>query len=527
MKLDPRRLSYRAPERVVWKSDALKNPEWLLGRAGEFQTIWKEPGLKLGPGQGFLLDYGVEVAGGLRLVTALNAPGGPGKVRVRFGESVSEAMATPNQDHAIHDYELTVPAMGETHVGNTGFRFVRIDNLSKTQTLEVRECSAAVWTRPVPRVGSFRCSDELLNQIWDTCARTFDLCVAPLLTDGAKRDRLVWMGDLYNEIRAAGVLYRKHPAIPESLDYLRDEGMATGLFNNMVPYTPYWFLSHAEYYRYFADLNYLKRQRAGYRRYADKLLAEFENTPEQVLEGTIIDWGVPDGCAKHGYAPLYYIGVRDCIKLGTLLGEAELVARAQKVQKALKKAVRLTGMDKSSAAFAVLAGLLAPAKAYREVLAKKPTETISTFHMDNLMRAYTLAGHSAEALALLRKYYGAMLQLGATTFWEQVDMAWFKGAGRIDELPRPGKHDIHAEYGRGCFTGLRNSFCHGWAATPVAWIMENIAGVTPAVDGYEEIRIQPNLFDLEWFEAVCPTPFGPFTVRQKKGQKEPEITLPQ
>ena len=95
MKLDPRRLSYRAPERVVWKSDALKNPEWLLGRAAEFQTIWKEPGLKLGPGQGFLLDYGVEVAGGLRLVTALNAPGGPGKVRVRFGESVSEAMATP------------------------------------------------------------------------------------------------------------------------------------------------------------------------------------------------------------------------------------------------------------------------------------------------------------------------------------------------------------------------------------------------------------------------------------------------
>jgi hypothetical protein len=57
--------------------------------------------------------------------------------------------------------------------------------------------------------------------------------------------------------------------------------------------------------------------------------------------------------------------------------------------------------------------------------------------------------------------------------------------------------------------------------------MENIAGVTPAVDGYEEIRIQPNLFDLEWFEAVCPTPFGPLTVRQKKGQKEPEIILPQ
>jgi alpha-L-rhamnosidase len=56
------------------------------------------------------------------------------QVRVRFGESVSEAMAelggeqNAQNDHAIRDQTVTLPWLGKKMVGPSGFRFVRIDN---------------------------------------------------------------------------------------------------------------------------------------------------------------------------------------------------------------------------------------------------------------------------------------------------------------------------------------------------------------------------------------------------------------
>jgi len=59
----------------------------------------------------------------------------PVRLRVRFGESASEAMSDiePKQnatnDHAMRDMIVQVPWLGKLETGNTGFRFVRIDLL--------------------------------------------------------------------------------------------------------------------------------------------------------------------------------------------------------------------------------------------------------------------------------------------------------------------------------------------------------------------------------------------------------------
>lgn len=57
-----------------------------------------------------------------------------------------------------------------------------------------------------PVIGSFECSDERLNALWRASVRTCQLAAIPkrgdetlcaYLSDGAKRDRLVWSGDLW------------------------------------------------------------------------------------------------------------------------------------------------------------------------------------------------------------------------------------------------------------------------------------------------------------------------------------------
>ena len=118
-----------------------------------------------------------------------------------------------------------------------------------------------------------------------------------------------------------------------------------------------------------------------------------------------------------------------------------------------------------------------------------------------------------------------MLDLGATTFWEDFNLEWVPGATGIDELPVPGRPDIHKDFGAFCYKGLRHSLCHGWAAGPAAWCSRKILGVDPLMPGFREIRFQPDLCDLEFAEGTVPTPYGLINISLKKGRK-PEIQFP-
>ena len=76
------------------------------------------------------------------------------------------------------------------------------------------------------------------------------------------------------------------------------------------------------------------------------------------------------------------------------------------------------------------------------------------------------------AIELMKEYYGAMLDRGATTFWEDFHMEWLEGSGRIDEIDLT-KKDIHGDHGAHCYVGFRHSLCHGWSAGVVKFIKEH------------------------------------------------------
>ena len=71
-----------------------------------------------------------------------------------------------------------------------------------------------------------------------------------------------------------------------------------------------------------------------------------------------------------------------------------------------------------------------------------------------MLQAQAQANNYSGALDMIRSYWGGMLQMGATTFWEDFDVEWMENAGRIDEITPQGKKDIHADFGRFCYTGF-------------------------------------------------------------------------
>jgi hypothetical protein len=173
--------------------------------------------------------------------------------------------------------------------------------------------------------------------------------------------------------------------------------------------------------------------------------------------------------------------------------------------------------SKSAAALLTLSG----AGDFRSVLETSPFEGVSTFLGHYVIDAKT----NSSALKLIKEYWGAMLKMGATSFWEDFDLAWCENAFRIDQMPVSGKRDIHADFGSYCYKGLRHSLCHGWAAGPAAWCSRKILGVTPAAPGFSKITFTPDLCRLEYASGTIPTPCGEISVKLKQGA-EPEITLP-
>lgn len=130
-------------------------------------------------------------------------------MRLRFGESVSETCAeigekNATNDHSLRDFEVALQSYSDMTFGQTGYRFLRVDFLEEDKTLTLKSIVAAIDTDTREETGKFECDDELVNEIWSTAAYTLRLCLQNgYIWDGIKRDRLVWIGDLYPEMRTA------------------------------------------------------------------------------------------------------------------------------------------------------------------------------------------------------------------------------------------------------------------------------------------------------------------------------------
>ena len=112
-----------------------------------------------------------------------------------------------------------------------------------------------------------------------------------------------------------------------------------------------------------------------------------------------------------------------------------------------------------------------------------------------------------------------MLKMGATSFWEDFDIDWIENACPIDRLPKEGEIDIHGDYGKFCYMGFRHSFCHGWSAGVVQFLIDNVLGIRAAEPGFKKVVLKPDLGDLEYAKGQVPTPYGVLKVEVNKTSK--------
>ena len=363
-----------------------------------------------------------------------------------------------------------------------------------------------------------------------TGAYTVHLNMQEYLWDGIKRDRLVWIGDMHPEVMTVGTVFGDHEVVRKSLDYVRDGTPSSDWMNGICSYSLWWIIIQHHLYQWYGDLDYLKSQASYLDDLLNNVISNLDGSKEAYKSGRFIDWPSNDQPAVI-HAGLQALSVRALeagAEMAGWLNDELLREKCAKKAAELRKYVPDNVGNSQAAALLAIQDMMDPGEASKIILANGP-EKFTSFMGYYLIEALAKGGHYTEAMDLISKYWGKMIDLGATTFWEDFNYGDAQNAARIDEVVPEGKFDIHADGGAWCYVGLRHSFCHGWASGPTTWLSRHVLGIEPVGVGFKQVRVEPHLGDLEWAEGTFPTPYGQIEVRHEKkadGTVSSDIRLP-
>lgn len=485
-----------------------------------------------------LLDFGKEICASLRLLVRDSLC--DKKVRIVYGESVSEALSSIGEkgatnDHATRDQVFYIPPYSDMTVNQSGFRFVKIECVGDTE-LHIKNAYAVNSIYEKAYKGKFTCNDKLVNKIFQTAAYTLKLCLQNgMIWDGIKRDRLVWIGDMNPETLGVNCLYGSAPHVENSLDFVRDQSPLPSWMNGFPTYSLWWIVNLRDYYLQNANREYLEKQRDYLKGLLVQISEKIKDNGETDFPFLFIDWPThyepndPDQDKKldeiAGTHALTVYAVKCAKELLTVLGEDfticdEMLAKLTKTKYDVRKYKQISGMK-------IIAGL--GDKKDTELIVNGGAKGMSTFMSYFILKGATSFGYEAESIEMMKDYYGAMLSLGATSFWEDFNIDWAENAYRIDRKPVRGKKDVHGDYGAFCYKGFRHSFCHGWSSGVVPFLMNVVAGVEIVEAGCKKIRITPRLGNLTNVKVDYPTPFGILKVEHTKnadGSISTDLSVP-
>ncbi len=520
----------------------------VLGTVGNAQSLIKEKDMQIGLNEpdcvilenddsgenaGILLDFGKEINGSVRILTHITYTAKPAKVHITCGESVSEALGgigrkNATNDHAVRDADYILPSYSDITLNETGFRFVSIRLKGKNAKLAIKSIVAVSVYRDIPYLGSFSCSNNMINKIYDTAAYTCHLCLQNYIWDGVKRDRLVWVGDMHPEMLTIKTVFGNIPLMAKTLSFIRDATPLPGWMNYYPTYSLWWLIIVKDWYFYTGEESFLNENKEYILSLTKQVIDTVNDDSSDNLGVYFLDWPTNETEAGvQGSRALLVMALDAAAQLAEFCNENELSAECKSKAAILRASEWNMNTAKQTMAVTALAKCCNVEEAAEKIL-YGGAKGFSTFMSYYLLRIASKKD-MAETLDVLEEYYGAMLNLGATSFWEDFDINWAKNASPIDREPLENESDVHGDNGAFCYKGFRHSLCHGWSSAPTAFLAEEVLGIHILEAGCRKLLIRPNLGNLSWAKGDYPTPFGVVSVSCKKnvdGSIKTEWTAP-
>ena len=465
-----------------------------------------------------LIDFGKETFGFIKI----HGLKGKGSLVIYYGESKEEALS---EDGAVTLEKLTVnDTVAATHTISLSkaFRYV---NIVTDGTIHFDDVSMLCEYTNIPDRGSFSCSDDEINKIYDVAKYTLHLSTREFFVDGIKRDRWVWSGDAYQSYLMNYYLMNDNGTVTRTMYALRGKDPVTGHINTIMDYTFYWFLGIYDYYLYSGDKIFIQQNYDRMKSLMDYVLGR--RNKNGLLEGLPGDWIFIDwaaGLSKKGevsFEQLLFARSLETMALcADIVNDKQGASQYKSLAADLKKKLfsiywnqqkqalvhsRVDGkqtdnITRYSNMFAIFFDYFNEQQKQavkKSVLLNNNIQKITTPYMRFYeLEALCAMGEQNYVLKEMKDYWGGMLKLGATSFWEEYD-------------PTKKGVEHYAMYGR----EFGKSLCHAWGASPIYLLGKYYLGVKPTSAGYNTYVVEPNLGELQWMQGKVPTPDGDIELR--------------
>ena len=473
---------YLLPVKVVATSGTVENPEGLFVDKGKYAVILKDEAIRntytilRNKGASITLDFGLEMHGGIRVITEWVGKSCC-KCRIRYGESIGEVNSdigykNATNNHSPRDFETFIVAFSDLVLGQTGFRYARIDVLEDNPCVIFKNIYVENNILDLPTIYEYQGNDERIKEIFNVAKRTVDLCSGTgVVWDGIKRDRMLWIGDLFPEVMALSTMYGRTEIVESTIDTTVEMTPLPKAFNGILTYSMYWIYMMADYLKELNARDYIQKHLdyvINLVKCLDGYIDEEGNVTKDIR--CLVDWptvGTEDE----------EVGTR--IVLLMSMNSAEYIYDQFNLDKSVINNIRrkakikpleVKKMKQIIALKYFALGQISDDEYAR--LIEGGSKGFSTFMSYFLLKAVA-ARDEKLAIKLMKEFYGGMLDRGATTFWEDFNIEWLEGTGRIDEATPEGLKDLHGDCGAHCYVGYRHSLCHGWSAGVIKFIKEH------------------------------------------------------
>ncbi|MCD8184903.1 MAG: alpha-rhamnosidase [Rikenellaceae bacterium] len=465
-------------------------------------------------GGGTLVDFGRETFG----YPVIHGLQGKGQFKLYYGESVEEALSE-EWCETLDFLDIDQPEKADrTLTQSQAYRWIFVKNDSGVHYDSI---SMLYEYLPLEYRGEFRCNDSQINKIWDVAAYTMHLTTREFFIDGIKRDRWVWSGDATQSYLLNYYLFFDTPSVERTMALLRGKDPVSSHINTIMDYTFYWFISVYDYYLYTGEKRFIELYYPRMVSLMDWVLGRRnENGMVEGLAGdwVFIDWadGYLDKRGEVSFEQLLLCRSLEAMALcAEVYGDHEMVPEYRNMARILKGKLfdyfwdkekqvfvhnRIDGVPSETVTrytnmFAIFFDYLTQEQkesVKKNVLLNDRVLQITTPYMRFYeLEALCATGDFDYVMREIKSYWGGMLELGATSFWEKYD-------------PQETGAEHWAMYAK----PYRKSLCHAWGASPIYLLGKYFAGVKPTSPGYETYTVEPVLGGLKWLDATVPTPKG-------------------
>jgi alpha-L-rhamnosidase len=409
-----------------------------------------------------------------------------------------------------------------------GMRYAALVFRNVQKPLKVRYVGIRQVHADVPQAGSFQCSDDALNQIWQAGANTQLNCLFDAFVDCPWREQTQWWGDARVQGWVTSYAFGDHSVLARGIRQLAQSQAADGSLHSHPPaevptnrlpdFMMTWVGTLWDHYFNTGRTDLLTECLPVLHRLMDFFQGH------EVRDGLIgrfdgwwvfLDWQALHKTDLSGVLNMTYLrslrwAASICEIAGDTDGAARYESRADTVEKAIinlfwddEEKLWRDGYDLATGkpvetvsqqmnALAILLDLKPDthAKIARDVLVKaaqsKRTKILtgSPFFYAYIFEAIAKAGLRDEVVSLIREKWSEMLQDGGDTLWE-----YWTGSG---------------------------SRCHAWSASPVYHLSQQVLGVRPVEPGWKRVAIAPLPGNLDYARGVVPSPLGSIRVDWEK-----------